>query len=540
MRSVESVGLLSAPLRYGLAVVAVGAAALVAGPLGHLVTPDPQERLVDGVALLYAAVVFSAWLAGTGPGLLAAALAVLAIDYFIVTPQQVSPSLPYLPRLAVFALSGGLVGWLRARSWHVEEALRRSRDELDVRVQDRTADLTSTNQQLRTEVAARMRVEEALREQAELLDLTHDSIIVRDTTGVIGFWNRGAEERYGWAKEEAVGRVSHELLQTVFPLPLKDLMVEVTRAGRWEGELVHTRRDGTRVVVASRWSLKRDEHGRPTTILEINNDITGSKRAEESLRQAQVELAHVTRVTALGELAASIAHEINQPLAAIVADANACLHWLAIDRPDLESVRVALRAVAEDGNRAAEVIERIRALLSRSSVARQPCDVADVIRHVLPLVRPELERYGITLDIPPSPDLPQVMGDQIQLQQVVLNLIMNAAEASREVPPERRRLRVGAALEHRADGPWAVVAVEDAGIGFSEQEPARLFEAFYTTKPNGLGMGLAISRSIIEVEVDRLNVSLFCECRRLRAFGRDDPLVPTFGYRGATIAGRRL
>ena len=187
-----------------------------------------------------------------------------------------------------------------------------------------------------------------------------------------------------------------------------------------------------------------------------------------------------------------------------MADANACLNWLAADRPDLDRVREALRAVAEDGNRAAEVIRRIRALLSRSSVAHQPCDLTGVIRSVLPLVRPELDRYGVTLEIPPPPDLPQVMGDRIQLQRVVLNLVMNAAEASREVPPERRRLRVYTTVERRPDGPWAVVAVEDAGIGFPEQEPARLFEAFYTTKPNGLGMGLAISRSIIDGHGGRL------------------------------------
>src|SRR5216683_4004583 len=228
------------------------------------------------------------------------------------------------------------------------------------------------------------------------------------------------------------------------------------------------------------------------------------KRAERALHEAQAELAHVMRVTTLGELAASIAHEINQPLAAIGADANACLHWLAADRPDLDSVREALTAILKDGDRAAAVISRIRTLLARSPVAHGPCDLTGVIGDVLPLVGPEIERHGIRLETSLGPDLPPLMGDRIQLQQVLLNLLLNAAEAVRDVPPERRRLVVRATLEPREDGPWAVVAVEDAGVGFGEVEAPRLFEAFYTTKPGGLGMGLSISRSIIDSHRGRL------------------------------------
>ncbi len=231
---------------------------------------------------------------------------------------------------------------------------------------------------------------------------------------------------------------------------------------------------------------------------------TERKRAEEALQQAREELAHVTRVTTMGELAASIAHEINQPLAAIGADANACLHWLAADRPDLDSVRGALTAIVKDGLRAGEVITRIRALLTRSSVARGRCDLTGVIRDVLPLVGPEIRRHGISLEMSLAPNLPQVTGDRIQLQQVLLNLLMNAVEAMREVPPVRRRMVVRATTDHRDDGPWAIVAVEDAGVGFSQAEAPRLFEAFYTTKPGGLGMGLSISRSIIDNHRGRL------------------------------------
>jgi two-component system, LuxR family, sensor kinase FixL len=493
-------------LHYGLAVVTVTVAAgLTTGPLGHLLFPEGPERFVHGVTLLYAAAVLTAWLGGRGAGLLAALLAAVVVDYFITPPlYSITLDFDFALRIAIFALSALLVGWLSVRRRRVEDTLRLSRDELEVRVEARTADLTRSNAQLRAEIAARTRAEETLREQAALLDLTHDTIFVRDEHDVITYWNRGAEELYGWTKAEAVGTVSHTRTQTIFPAPLDEIMAELTRTGRWEGELVHTRRDGTTVVVASRWSLRRSTHGRVLAILETNNDITERKRAEAALDQARTELAHVTRVTTLGELAASIAHEINQPLAAIVADANACLHWLDADPPPLDQVREALAAVVNDGNRAAAVLVRIRAMLARSAIARQPCELAAVIGDVLPLVRPELDRHGIALQTSLATDLPPVLGDRIQLQQVLLNLLVNAAEAMRDVPPERRRLVVRAALETIEDGPCAVVTVEDAGVGFCEPEALHLFDPFFTTKPHGLGMGLSISRSLIEGHGGRL------------------------------------
>jgi len=158
----------------------------------------------------------------------------------------------------------------------------------------------------------------------------------------------------------------------------------------------------------------------------------------------------------------------------------------------------------KDGDRAGAAITRIRTLLARSSVAHEPCDLTGVIQDVLPLVRSELGRHGTVLHTSLAPDLPPVLGDRIQLQQVLLNLLLNAAEAVREVPAERRRLVVRSTLEQREGGPWAVVAVEDAGVGFDEAEAPRLFEAFYTTKLGGLGMGLSISRSIIDGHGGRL------------------------------------
>jgi len=355
-----------------------------------------------------------------------------------------------------------------------------------------------------TDIEDQKRTEESLREQAALLDLTHDTIFVRDMKDVITYWNRGAETLYGWTRDEALGKVTHDLLQTIFPAPLPAITATLTRDGHWEGELVHTRRDGGRVVVASRWSLQLDELGRPAAILETNNDVTGRRQAEESLVQAEMELAHVTRVTALGELAASIAHEINQPLAAIVADAHACLHWLSADVPPLDSVREALGGVVKDGERASAVIARIRALLSRSVIGHQPCDLNEVVGEVLQLVRPQLARHGIVLDTALTAGLPPIMADRIQLQQVLMNLLLNACDAVREAPPERRRIVIRSTAEQREEDPGAVIVVEDAGVGFRETDADRLFDAFYTTKPGGLGMGLSISRSIVDRHGGRL------------------------------------
>src|SRR4029434_9660573 len=171
------------------------------------------------------------------------------------------------------------------------------------------------------------RAEEEVTKQAELLSLAHDAILVRDLESRVIFWNRGAENTYGWTAEEAIRRVTHELLQTRFPVSQEAVDVALQEQGEWEGELTHITRKGTAIVVTSRQSLRRDERGAAAAILEINRDVTERKRAEEALRKAQTELAHVTRVMTLGELTTSIAHEINQPLSGIVTNASACRRW---------------------------------------------------------------------------------------------------------------------------------------------------------------------------------------------------------------------
>ena len=230
-------------------------------------------------------------------------------------------------------------------------------------------------------------------------------------------------------------------------------------------------------------------------------DVTQRKHAEQRAAQAHAELAHVTRVTMLGEMTASIAHEVNQPLAAIVADANASLNWLAAAHPDLESVRGALDAIVRDGHRAGEVIQRIRQLASKGAPRKDAVDLNDVVRDVVPLVRAELRHQEISLMLDLASKLPPVLGDRIQLQQVLLNLVMNAVEAMGTVTGRPRRLIIRSEPD---DDDHVSVAVQDTGIGIAANHLDQVFSAFFTTKPGGMGMGLSISRSIIEAHGGRL------------------------------------
>ncbi|MBV8353341.1 MAG: response regulator [Verrucomicrobia bacterium] len=237
-------------------------------------------------------------------------------------------------------------------------------------------------------------------------------------------------------------------------------------------------------------------------------DVTERKQAEEelrqkevSLREAQTELAHVSRVTTLGELAASIAHELNQPLTGMVTNANAGLHWLAGDAPNLAEVREAIHRIIRDGNRAGEVISRVRALFKKARMAKERLDLNEAIEEVVILTQNEVQRKNVALRMELAADLPAVMGDRVQLQQVVMNLILNAVEAMDSVEDRDRELVV---RTERGEGDEVRVTVRDSGVGFDPLNAERIFHAFHTTKPGGLGMGLAISRSIIEWHGGRL------------------------------------
>jgi PAS domain S-box-containing protein len=387
-----------------------------------------------------------------------------------------------------------------AERTRAERALQLAHDELELRVQARTQELASANLLLRAEVNERRRAEEALRKQADLLELAHDAIIVRDLDDRITYWNWGAEQVYGWSREQALGETVPNLLQSIYPSSIESIKEEIVRVGSWEGELTQTRQDGETVIISSRWALQRDEHGLPAAVLQINTDITERKRAEENLRSMHAQLAHLARVTTMGELAASIAHEINQPLAAVVTNGNACLRWMALAEPDLDEARAAVTAIIKEGKRASDIIARIRALMKKSPPQMTQLEIDELIGDVLALTAHEFQRNRIVLRTDLKEGLPTVVGDRVQLQQVVLNLVMNAVESTSTAEESPREVCVAA----WNDANEVAIAIRDSGVGIDPKNLDHLFNPFFTTKAHGMGMGLTISRSTIEAHGGRL------------------------------------
>jgi len=266
-------------------------------------------------------------------------------------------------------------------------------------------------------------------------------------------------------------------------------------------------REGAPIYVRTSGKPFFDADGKFRGYRGVSTDVTAmirAEQAEQALLKAQAELAHVTRVTTLGELTASIAHEINQPLAAIVTNAEACLSWLDRTPADLGAARRSVEWIVDDSNRASEVIRRVRALAKKTGIEKTPLDINVVVTDVMSLVARELTSQDVVLHMALAPTLPPIFGDRVQLQQVIINLVMNGIEAMQPVTDRKRELLIVSAED---DAQGVAIAVTDSGIGIADHDAERLFNPFFTTKSGGMGMGLSICRSIVEAHGGRLSAA---------------------------------
>jgi PAS domain S-box-containing protein len=354
-----------------------------------------------------------------------------------------------------------------------------------------------------TDVIARKKAEDLVRlaedRARSILDSSLDAVVTIDASHVITGWSKSAEAMFGWPCQEAVGR---SITDTIIPTHYRDAHLRGFEhfLATGEGPILNKRIETA--------ALHKAGHEFPIelTVTAIRlettwhftafvRDLTDKRRVEEALREARDEVTRVTRLTAMGQLSASIAHEINQPLTAMAANSDTCLYWLTREEPNLAKARAAAQRLAKDARRASEIIARIKALTNKTTVERALLDINKVVRDVLKLMQGELRKHRITTLVDLNESVPLINGDRVQLQQVILNVVLNGIESMTLVGDRQRTLSIRSGV---LDNRTVEMSFHDTGVGLDSTMVDRLFDAFFTTKRNGTGMGLAICRSIIE------------------------------------------
>jgi PAS domain S-box-containing protein len=453
---------------YGLAVVSVAIA------LGLALVAEHQAVENVGLPLFLMALAATVWYAGPGPGALAIVLASLSFNYYFTAPRYslyIEPS--DRATFFIFVVFALIIGWFGSRRRKIEQDLRLARDELQAEVAVRT-------------------------QQASLLDLTHDTIFVRDIGDVITYWNRGAHELYGWTSAQAIGKPAHELLQTIFPAPIDEIRAELLRTGRWEGELRKTKADGSPLVVASRWSLRRDEQDRPVAILETNNDITERKRGEEQIRKLNADLERRTieleaSNKELEAFAYSTSHDLRAPLRHVVGYSE-LLQKHAASLLDDKNRRYVLM-ILESATRMGALIDDLLAFsrIGRAETRNTLVSLGQLAREVLSEVERETEGRDIVWRVGA---LPTLYGDRAMLRLALLNLVSNAVKFTRT--RAQAEIEIGCADGKQGE---VVVFVKDNGVGFDMKYVHKLFGVFQRLHGpeafEGTGIGLATVQRIV-------------------------------------------
>ena len=458
----------SAVVRYGFAVGSVAIAIAPGLVLQHYKFHEVQ------LPLFLFAVALTAWYAGVGPAIVSIVLSTACFDYFFTEPLYSLYFTPSsLPSIVVLVSFAALAVWFSSIRRRIEQALRQARDQLQVEVIERT-------------------------QQASLLNLTHDTIIVRDMDFVVTYWNSGAQELYGWAPEEAIGKRSDEVLGTRFPTSIDEIRAELVRTGRWEGEVKRTRADGTEVVAASRWSLRRDEQERPVAIMETSNDITEHKRREEEIRGLNEELAkRSTELEAtnkeLEAFAYSVSHDLRAPLRHIAGYTELLQKRVssALDEKSRRYMTTILDSAKRMGNLIDDLLTFSR--IGRVEKQRTLVNLDQLVKEAVSEVRQETGGRDVAWRIG---TLPVCYGDRSMLRIVLINLLSNAIKFTRTRP--RAEIEVGCAAGNQGE---TEVFVRDNGVGFDMKYANKLFGVFQRLHQldefEGTGIGLATVQRVI-------------------------------------------
>jgi PAS domain S-box-containing protein len=428
-----------------------------------------------------------------------AVTALLSVGTAVVI-WKVMPLALALPSTGQLEWANKLLGQEITQRQRAEAALREMNTELERRVAGRTADLQE-------EVVRRRKTEATLRASEErwrsMFEASAVGITLMDQQNHFAAANEAFQKMVGYTEQE---------LQSLGPVDItyeddrqatREMIQDVQSGKRqdYQAEKRYRRKDGKVIWVRVSTARALDPNSPLPGIPTLVEDITERKRAEMAWHDAREALSRATRLTVMGELSASIAHEINQPLSAIITNGRACERFLDFSPPDLDEVRDAVGEIVRDGKRASEVLSRIRAMSKNSAPERGPVDVNLAIAEVLALTRDELHRHRISVMTELHSNLPVIMADRVQLQQVVLNLVMNGIDAMRAVTDRPRNLTVRSQLSDQGN---IVVNVADSGVGLDPRNRDRIFDSFFTTKPEGMGMGLAISNTIIQAHHGQL------------------------------------
>jgi PAS domain S-box-containing protein len=462
--------------RYGIALASVGAAFILERIFLHFHLPQAFGLFaVSAIAITF-------WYAGTAPGVFAAILSSIVRDYYFEPQIGTESRLLFDLVFLVFALLMSRV---------VSE-----RNQLERRVAERTAELTRSNDELKREIAERSQAEYLT---GQVFDFSPDAVLIigadytykRVNPAHARHWGKPAASIVGMRVADLVGADFFE--QRIRPFLDRCFAGEDTRFEEWFDNAL-----GHRFLAVSYSPLRRGSQ-RVEAALVISRDLTEHAFASEALRQAQADLAHANRMTTMGELTASLAHEVNQPIAAASTCASTCVLWLTRDEPDVAEAREAALGAVRNAKRAADIINGIRAISRKGDSKRQPVNMSELIQEIVSLLRNEAQRYSITIRADLDANLPNVIADSVQVQQVMMNLIMNGIDAMKDVD-EPRELSI---RSQPGEDRQLMFIVSDNGIGLPEQTN-KIFDAFFTTKPHGIGMGLRISRSIVESHGGRL------------------------------------